>query len=302
MHKVTYISDYLLKDRVGGAELNDDALLSKMRHRFEISTLDRNTLQSINDLPPSNNFILLSDFCFLSTEILDVIKNNYQYGVIEHDWKIEANRMMFRVSEKKSFAILPGELRYFDFLQSASFIACQSAFHKAIYVANTLYSNIHSLNGNIWSDEHIDMLREAYYNNENKEKTLTAIVGGKSALHRHIKGTDSSIDYCKSNNIDYRVIEPCDTKSFYNQLAECKSILIMPNWPESFSRVFVEAIVLGLDVSANDFVGAMYTQFPAIYQFGIEEKINLLRNTSNTLADRISDAISSIISVTGLNV
>lgn len=69
-----------------------------------------------------------------------------------------------------------------------------------------------------------------------------------------VKGKDSSEQYCKKNNIKYRILNNLSHENFLNEISKFEGLVYIPNGSDTCPRMIIEAKLIGLKIYINDFV------------------------------------------------
>jgi hypothetical protein len=245
--KIIYISDYFIEHGYGGAEINDNVLLTEVldadiervqSHMVTVELLKNNI----------NNLFIISNFIYLLKNCKEYLQNNCKYIIYEHDHKylISRNPGLF-----KDYKAPPKEIINLDFYANALKIIAQSSFHKKIIEKNLNIKNIYSLGGNLWSHRSLELLSTL----AKSQKSNVCSVMKSKFVH---KNTFEAIKFCKLKNIPYTLIESASYEEFLFMLSQNNQFAFFPKTPETLSRVVVEARMLGNKIYINKMIGASY--------------------------------------------
>jgi GT2 family glycosyltransferase len=277
--KIIYISDFFLEHIVGGAELNDNELLSIFdANNFKVFKIQSHDVTKHFLLDNTEAFYIISNFMNLSEESKQFIQNNLNYLIYEHDHKYLKGRNPARYN---NFIAPLSKVINFYFYKGAAAILCQSDFHKKIMEDNLKIKNIISIGGNLWSLEILEFLR----NLSSKEKEDGFSILDSSIEHKNTLG---AISYCQKKKEKYVLVKSQDYKHFLTLLAKRKKFIFLPKTPETLSRVIVEARMLGCTVLTNSLVGASSEKW-----FGLkgEELIDFMIAKREEILSVIKDII-----------
>lgn len=255
MNKIVYISDYLIEELIGGAELNDHELITLLRQEER----DLEVIKSINlterkILDNIDSFYIISNFTQINRELLNVIAHNVKYLIYEHDHKYLASR---DPSIYQDYKAPRDQIINEYFYSNAIAILCQSKFQENILKLNLPNVNTINLSGNLWSLESLELLRSL---NVQEKTNLCSIIDSKN-WHKNTKG---SIDYCINNNIFFELIKEQNYKDFLVALSKNRKFIFLPKTPETLSRIVVESRMLNISVITNNKVGATYEEWFAL--------------------------------------
>ena len=245
--KVVYISDFFIEHVLGGAEINDNVLLT------EVLDADIERVQSYvvsiellkNNI---NNLFIISNFINLSKNCKEYLQNNCKYIIYEHDHKylISRNPGLF-----EGFKAPQEEMVNLDFYSNAVKVIAQSNFHKEIIEKNININNVYNIGGNLWSEKSLKLLENLSKNQKNNACSVMR----SNIAH---KNTYEAVKFCKFKNIPYTLIESTSYEEFLFMLSQNNQFAFFPKTPETLSRVVVEARMLGVKTYTNKLVGASY--------------------------------------------
>lgn len=248
---ICFISDYYVDEILGGAEICNDVLITKLEEKgLYIKKYKSKNLQ-LNDIV-NDNFYIIANFFQLSEYLKQIfINKKINYVIYEHDHKYVStnNPSLF-----PNFNIDEQFIINKDFYKSAISVLVQSKIHYQIIEKNLLLNNIINLSGNLWNKKHLDLLKK--YNNSNK-----TIEYGILNTNNKNKGMIQAIEYCKKNNYEYSLLEYQQYEDFIFNLSKVKNLVFFPQWLETFSRLAVEAKILNCKLITNKFIGAASEDF-----------------------------------------
>ena len=247
MKNIIFISDYFINEITGGAELCNDALITEhLQKNYFVVKIKSENIDEQFLTNNKNNFFIIANFFLLSEKIKNFIIKNINYCILEHDHKyLKSNNPAIH----KDFLSPEEALQNLDFFKAAKFVLCQSTLHCEVVFKNTLLKNIVNLKGNIWKQEHFDILNKFA---KNKEKNIKH---GIINTNNKNKGMINSINYCYEKNINFDYIYGAEFPKFIEQLSKVENLIFMPNWIETFSRLSIEAKILGCKLITNRFLG-----------------------------------------------
>lgn len=251
--KLLFIADYFANEIHGGGELFNQELFSYFqRNGYEVKC-DK----SINIDPQylkvhQKHLIFISNFVQLSTLSKAELRNGeYKYAIIEHDHKYLKSRNPLAY---KNMLAPEEEIINFDFYRKAKAIFAQSKIHAEIIQKNLFINNIVNVGCNLFSDSHLSLLEGLVRENECKEKTYEYSVFNSP---NPIKGKKEALEYCQQKNITPHLINPSDQETFYEELCKTKNFIFLPQTFETYSRVYIEAKILGCKVISNKAIGVL---------------------------------------------
>jgi hypothetical protein len=105
---------------------------------------------------------------------------------------------------------------------------------------------------------------------------------------RH-KNTVGAIRFCNVKGYDYKLIESRNYKEFLSMMGENKSLVFLPETPETLSRVIVEARMMNMGVVTNKLVGAASEPW---YALKGHELIKVFHTKRDEITDIVLDKLS----------
>ena len=246
MSKILFLDDFLLHQVQGGAELNNNELVTLLTERGW--DVEHKQSHSVNrgDIEHAD-YIIVSNFANLQSEFVNRIINSLKpYIIYEHDHKYLISR---NPAAYKNFIAPASEIVNFQFYKNARSVVCQTRFHFDIVKSNLKLDNILNLGGNLWPVSILDSLASL----SKIEKKDTHSIMDSRIDH---KNTAGAIKFCKTKGLAYELIPNSPPPQFLKLLAKNKNFVFFPKTPETLSRVVVEARMLGCTVITNNLVGA----------------------------------------------
>ena len=275
MNKIVYVSDFFLKEIVGGGELNDNEVLKNLSKRnveitlFKSAELTVPILKNLGD-----NFFIVSNFCLLSKDCVDFLTQHCRYMIYEHDHKYLINR---NPAAYPDYTAPQEKIINKDFYANAVSVFCQSSLHKEIVEKNLHIKNIYNVSGNFWSDEVLSMLERLSLT----DKRDCVSIMNSNNWH---KNTLETVKYCKLKKIPYDLIPSAPYDEFLFNLSKNKKLMFFPKTPETLSRICVEARMMNMSVIANKNVGATYEDWFSLKQGRL---IEFMKNKKKDVTDHI---------------
>ena len=236
--QVVFVSDFLISDCQGGAEMVDDTIVKRLG-------LSAVRTKDITNVDPHKLYLLSNTFQ-MPAYVKAIFKIYENYVIFEHDYKIHASRQPNLFLNN----IIPeGERINYDYYRGARCIFLQSNDHQKCFMDNGVPGRYINLHTSIWSKEELSVLRS--FNRKEYKIDKIAIMD-----HYHpAKGKDVAIEYCKNNNLEYELIPKMPRNDFYKKLSEYRALAYFPIVKESFCRLVVEAKCIGLDLYTTNNYG-----------------------------------------------
>ena len=243
---IIFVADFFANQVLGGGELNNEELI-------EILISEGHQVQKINSASVTTEYIqqnknkkfIIANFAALKS---DVIPEFYdlEYIIYEHDHKYLSTR---NPGVFPDFKAPPEHITNLEFYQKAKAVLCQSKFHLDIAYLNTNLDNLVNLGGNIWDMDSLNFMREK----ANVDKSDTYAIMDSTIKH---KNTGGAIRFCKVKKYNYNLIVSSTYKEFLSLMSTNKSLVFLPETPETLSRVVIEARMMNMGVITNKMIGA----------------------------------------------
>ena len=243
---IVFIADFFAEQVLGGGELNNEELINILSSRgHEVTKINSHVLTPQIIEENKNKKFIIANFVNIPANVFSHLYNK-KYIIYEHDHKYLTTR---NPGVFPDFIAPKEHIVNLDFYQNASAVLCQSQFHTDIARKNTDLKNIVNLGGNIWDLESLKFMSEM----AEVEKKPTYAVMNSQIKH---KNTVGAIRFCNVKGYDYKLIESRNYKEFLSMMGENKSLVFLPETPETLSRVIVEARMMNMGVVTNKLVGA----------------------------------------------
>jgi hypothetical protein len=234
---IKYISDFSVSEIIGGAEIVDNTIIKYLNIEF---------IKSKDWYLGCNNFLIISNISMMPQEKIDYIKNNCNYIIIEHDYKIHRTRHPWRFKD----SIVPKDERInYDLYRNAKAVFTQTDDHLQVFKDNEVEGNFISLKCSMWSDLELEMLSKLQ-NNKNTHKF--AVIDSDN----WIKNKQGAEQFCKINKFDYEFIPKLGYSEFLLKLSQYPALVFFPVARETCCRLLVEARCMNLNVLTSNNSGA----------------------------------------------
>jgi len=275
--KIAFISDLFLSDGIiGGAELVNDCLISRLRDRgYKVDA--RHSHTSIDVL--AYDFFIVSNFVNMSQELKESLYDK-NYIIYEHDHKYLKNR---NPSVFPDFKAPPHMIVNEKFYRSARAVFCQSNIHAEVVRKNLSIRNVINTGCSLWHDSQIATLRK---NVGNEKKPIYAIMDSTNL----IKGTSEAENYCIQNNMPYEKIPFSEFDEFIERLSSYSGLVFFPKTLETFCRAVMEARMVGCKLVTNNLNGCTHEEWFPKYKG--EELIDFVESKQEEVVDKVCQVLS----------
>tara|TARA_R110002020_G_scaffold160473_3_gene344932 strand:+ start:2997 stop:4619 length:1623 start_codon:yes stop_codon:yes gene_type:complete len=280
MRKILFVADWFAEHVNGGGEINNEVLINLLRRKgYTIEKRQSQTI-TVDFLDENKNaFYIVSNFINLSPLCREHL-TSLEYVIYEHDHKYLKSR---NPALYKDFKAPGNEVVNFAFYREAKAVLVQSNFHKKIVKLNLGLDNIVNLGGNLWSDEHLTLLRTL----GKRGKNDACSVMNSNIEHKNTLG---AIKYCEEKEKEYDLIPPCEYRQFLARLGMNRTLVFFPRTPETLSRIIVEARMMGMSVATNALVGATSEEW---FKLKGEALIQRMSDKKDEIVEVIEDLVKS---------
>jgi len=247
MKKISFVADFFYSQVKGGAESDDDFLIRHYRSRgWEVEKINshkmtRNKIEEI-----SSNFVILGNFVRFPRHLLEEFSVRCNYIIFEHDHKYLVTR---DPSNYVNFKAPESDIINKFLYQRAKVVVVFSKEHKRIINLNLGIQNIHNIGTAFWDDEQLNFLEvmtKRYRSRMNDH--VVSILDSNNI----IKGRDQAVEYCKRVGIEYQLVKDEKWSEFIMKLASNKHLCFLPQVFETYSKVVMEAKMIGAGVITNN--------------------------------------------------
>lgn len=277
---IYFIADFFSSELKGGAEFCNEAIIRYIEQRAEVVCMKSEEISLEFLKTHLDDFFMVANFCYLSEEVkyFFITELEKKYIIIEHDHKYTT----YNVADFPNFLIPSTLTKNSFFYKNAKAVFVQTRIHAEVMQKNLLLTNIINLSGNCWTEEHIACLEQ----NINKQKNIEAAV----VLSKHNnKGTHEAVEYCKKNNLCYELLPDSEYEIFIKKLARVKKFVFLPRGLETFSRVTVEAKILGCELIINKLIGVASEDF---LKTTPEKVLDHIKKLSNSIPNMILKVVN----------
>jgi glycosyltransferase involved in cell wall biosynthesis len=278
MKKIIFVADFFVQDIVGGGELNNEELISRLvKSKYEVVKVHSHIFTVELVEKHKNDFFIIANFVGLTEKVKESLLDK-KYVIYEHDHKYLNTR---NPSSFVNFLSPEENIVNKEFYKKSMAVFCQSKIHCDVVWRNLQIKNIINCSGNLWSKEHLQIIKS---NMNKKKKYDYAILDSKNS----IKNTKESIEYCEKNNLSYKLIPFSNFHRYIKDLSECSYFVFFPKTLETLSRTSIEAKLLGCKLITNKFLGVASEEWIKKEPEKIYEYIN---TNSDTIVQKFKDCI-----------
>lgn len=247
MSEVVFISDFYRNQILGGAESNDENLISYLSTLYETKCLKSSDVK-IGDIADAKN-IIVSNFIFLSDEVKQYMVSNKKYIIYEHDHKYVITR---DPSKYVDFLIPKEDLINVDFYTNAECVVVLSEICKKVLLKNLPDTKVHSIGCSLWSDAKLNYIASLIDN----PKRGFCIMKSSNPTKNYL----NTIKFCEEKGIEPSHISNTSHTEFLKSMSKHRTLVFLPTVLETFSRLCVEAKMLGMSTLTNKINIGFYSE------------------------------------------
>lgn len=274
--KIIFISDFYYPQFVGGAELNDYSLISRLVLDAKVEVwkkkCDHINVSFLKENKDAD--YIISNFVTLRDDCKNYLKDHCSYVIYEHDHKyLKRRNPIFYVD----FHAPKEELNHYYFYKYAKAVICLTQLAVDVFQKNTGLTNVVKIGASVWRDSDLQYINEIRKDNK---KNCYAIMDNDNP----IKKKRECIEYCQKNNLKYELIKDKDNKEFLKKLNEYEGLVFMTGHLETCCRIVVEAKMLGMKViTQKKLIGAASEEW---YSLKGEELVSEIQKISKQSIDK----------------
>lgn len=272
--KYIFINDFFSNELLGGAEITSDSLISYLDNDnqvFKIKSQFANENFIVDNL---DKVFIIGNYSNLSVQSINKLINFAKYVNIEYDYKFCKHRSIekHKFLEKKDCDCHTQNIGNIvsSFYSNSQYLFWMSEEQKNIF--HKRFQNIRNFKNqtvlsSVFSKSTLNLLSEL---NKNREVVYNefVVLGSDS----WVKGKDASEQFCKINNIKYKVLNNLSHDNFLNEISKYEGLVYIPNGSDTCPRMVIEAKLIGLKIYINNFVQH------ANESWFNNENLNLVRN------------------------
>ena len=232
MNSVIFVADFFKKDLLGGGESNDNVLINHLLSNGYKVDCKRCTEITSRDFG-KNKLFIISNFVSLTEDNKQNLKNE-NYIIYEHDHKYVKTR---DPSKYKNFLATEKNIVNSSFYHNAYAVVVLSKICKEVIEKNLNIENVYNIGCSLWSEEKFNYLSTL---TSAKKKNKFVVLNSSNPT----KNTNEAINFCKKNNIDFDLLDPCDERKLLQELSKYQGLVFLPSVLETFSRISAEAKML----------------------------------------------------------
>lgn len=250
MKKIILCADEFVTDYIRGSQLNDAALINYLEKDLDYSI---EKIHSLNLTKiDTSAFYIIGNFIGIPENIkheLSLVKN---YIIYEKDFKFAlVNGMPRHPLCWPNNIVPPDKIKWVDFYNGAQSVICLTQWHADLVSKNLPLANVKCINGTLWSKQELDTIDYIREHSIQKRENVIYNISYKNPI--------KAIDFCNLYNYKYTLLASNSNKTqFLESIAQHKTLVFLPDIPETCSRLCVESKMLGLHVITNIIVGATH--------------------------------------------
>ena len=255
-YKFIFINDFFSNDLLGGAEITSDSLVSYFENSSEVYKINSHFATENFIVENLDKVFIIGNFSNLSVQSINKLINFGKYVNIEYDYKFCKHRSIekHKFIENKECDCHTQNIGNIvsTFYTNAQHLFWMSEEQKNIY--HKRFQSIKNFKNqtvlsSVFSKETLEILSEL---NKNRKVLYDeyVVLGSDS----WVKGKDTSEQFCKLNNIKYKVLNNLSHENFLNEISKYEGLVYIPNGSDTCPRMVIEAKLIGLKIYINNFV------------------------------------------------
>jgi|7_EtaG_2_1085326.scaffolds.fasta_scaffold03990_6 hypothetical protein len=244
MSHYIFIADFFADRVLGGAELVNEELIRLLQEKGH--TVQKMLCEEVTQsyiLENKSHRFILSNFMHLGHLAKEALQT-CEYVLYEHDHKYVINRnpgAFPNFIAPKQFIVNK------ELYQNAKTVFCQTKIHEEVLRKNLNIDNTKSLGSSLWSSDFLENVL-----NINNKKTKKAAILKDS---NKIKNQESAQEYCQKNGLEFELVNAPSPLELVKKLSQFEYLVFFPGVLETFSRVSVEAKMVGCKIITNKLLG-----------------------------------------------
>ena len=243
---IAFVADVFADEIPGGGEVNNDELIKLLSADYRMLKVKSRNLDPVAIEYGLVDYYIISNFIQLGQRCRNALIEGARYIIYEHDHKYVKNR---NPAAYENYLAPKSEIVNYDFYKNAAAVFCQSDFHAGIVRKNLELDNIHSVGGNLWSEDTLMLMKTIA---QSEKKDVCSIV----QTDNWHKNTVGAVRYCNAKGLPHELIGYSEIGQFLTKLGTNKRLVFFPQTPETLSRSVVAARMMGMAVLTNQNVGA----------------------------------------------
>lgn len=280
---ILYISDFLYPESLGGAEQNDAVVLEMLENRGHSVEKVRSRKLNIEKLfAHKDKKIIVSNFVRLTEKVKNIITNNFEYIIYEHDHKYLTTR---DPSEFENFKAPKHCILNVKFYYGAKSVFVQSNLHEKVIKANLPKVSTYVVGGNCWAEDTLELLSSL--NKEPKVEDRASVMWSNISH----KNTNGAVRYCEWQEMDYEIIRAADPDEFIRAMTANEYLVFLPKTIETLSRIVCEARMAGCKVITNKNIGATSHDW---FDLDGDSLVEVMRGKKEKVIDRIEEIFGDL--------
>lgn len=249
--QIVFVSDYFSDQLTGGAELSLGALMDSASE-FGAEILRLNSKDVTADLINlhKNSYWVFGNYAGVLPELLQKISGAIRYSVIEFDYKYCKHRL----PQAHTDSVCDCENGFLGkfisgFMYGAETLWFMSQGQLEHYARKfpSLVDRPMRVLGSTFSKQDLEKIVQLAHT---PKKDHYLVLQSDS----WVKGTDKSVEYCKENNLPYKLVGGVSYDEMLSELAQAKGLVYMPQGYDTCPRLVIEAKILGAEIRTNSFV------------------------------------------------
>ena len=249
---VIFVADLFAEDYLGGAELTTDALIQASNlniQKIRSKEVDMKLLAA-----GVHKHWIFGNFSAMNPELIPSIIGNMSYSILEYDYKFCSYRSIEKHkantgAECDCHEQLHGKL-VSSFFHAAKSIWWMSEAQEKRYLERFpfLEENERVVLSSVFDETFFAYVRHLNLESKDIDRSGWIVLGSDS----WIKGTDAAVEFCKSSELEYEVVQGLRYQDILKKLSTAEGFVYLPQGGDTCPRMVIEAKLLGCKLVLNE--------------------------------------------------
>lgn len=272
-----FISDYFCDETgdgfIGGAELNDLALIQEIKKYSSVFTIKSERVNEQFLDRHKRELFVISNFSHMPIPcLIKMVNDGFNYVIYEHDHKYLRTRNPTGYPDMTA----PPELTCnIEFYRNAKAVFLQSNLHQSVYQKNTGLTNCINVAANFWTDAQCSKILNLSQSVKSGCGYIDSDKGFKNSM--------ATYEYIVHTLHQEPVALKGTPDEFLEAMSKLESFVFLPKIIETFSRICAEAKMLGCKlITRKDFVG--FLSHPELTAMNPQELVDYFQKRKTQIA------------------
>ena len=249
---IVFVADYFASELNGGAELTSEALIDACP--LSVYKLHaRNVTLELLESGQAKHWIF-SNYASMDLQLIPSIVANLNYSVIEYDFKFCKYRSPEKHKENEGSECnchddIHGKM-ISTLMYGAKSLWWMSEAQLNMYLARFpfLEDKDNIVLSSVFDDRFFAAVKLIKEQPTSVERSGWIVLGSNS----WVKGTQAAIEYCQTNNLDFKVVSNLDYMAMLHTFSTAEGFVYLPAGSDTCPRMVIEAKLLGCKLHINE--------------------------------------------------